>query len=458
MNLNAVQKVYFIGIGGSSMSSLAEILQQRGFEVCGSDVQQSHTLEHLQEKGIKVIVGHKVENISSFSPQIVIKTDAIMETNPELIYAIQHHIPVYRRAELLGEILDGYQKTIGVAGTHGKTTTTSMITSIFLTANKNPSAIVGGHVKRIDSSYLIAGQDLCIFESCEFKDSFLHFHPDISVILNIARDHMEYFKTEENLIDSFHRYLYNTRPGGTVVANCEDENSVKMLQGYEGNVLTFGLEKGDFTARNISMTHGLTSFDVYYRNEGFNHTQLSVPGRHNVMNALAASAASFLIGLDAPIIAQGLHDYTGTCRRFDYHCKINGAIIADDYGHHPDAYRVTFQTARDLGFKRIIAIHQPHTFSRTKMMMNEFVEVLKTVDHVLIPPIYPARETNDLYHVSAQDVVRRLSNAEFVPDFEHIADRIKEMAQPGDLFITLGCGDIYKAAELTAKKYGEEFF
>ena len=458
LNLDSVKKVYFIGIGGSSMSSLAEILKLRGYEVCGSDMQQSHTVEHLEKMGIGVTVGQKAENIANFQPEVVIKTDAIMSNNPELIYAEQHHIPVYRRAVLLGVLLDEYPMTIGVAGTHGKTTTTSMITSIFLTAGKDPSAIIGGHMKQIDSSYRIGKSDLCIFESCEFKESFLHFHPNISVILNIAQDHMEYFKTVENLIHSFQTYLKNTRPGGAVIANAEDENSLQMLSGYSGKVVTFGLEKGNFTADNIQISHGLTSFDIRYQNQFFCSVGLSVPGRHNIKNALAAAAAAYTAGLSASEIGQGLHAYTGAQRRFEYHCKINDAIVADDYGHHPDAYRVTFQTARDLGFKRIIAIHQPHTYSRTKMMMDEFVDVLKTVDHVLIPPIYAARETNDLYHVCSQDLVDRLPNAEFVPDFEHIADRIKQMAQPGDLFITLGCGDIYKAAELTAKKYGEEIF
>ena len=265
LNLDSVKKVYFIGIGGSSMSSLAEILKLRGYEVCGSDMQQSHTVEHLEKMGICVTVGQKEENIASFQPEVVIKTDAIMATNPELIYAEQHHIPVYRRAVLLGVLLDEYPMTIGVAGTHGKTTTTSMITSIFLTAGKDPSAIIGGHMKQIDSSYRIGKSDLCIFESCEFKESFLHFHPNISVILNIAQDHMEYFKTVENLIHSFQTYLKNTRPGGAVIANAEDENSLQMLSGYSGKVVTFGLEKGDFTAANIQISHGLTSFDILYQ-------------------------------------------------------------------------------------------------------------------------------------------------------------------------------------------------
>lgn len=459
MDLTGIKRVYFIGIGGSSMSSLAEILIGRGYTVAGSDMQESATVDHLRSFGADVTVGQKAENVERFAPDAVIKTDAIMDTNPELIYSKEHNIPVYRRAELLGYIIDGYEDAIGVAGTHGKTTTTSMITSIFLSSERDASSIIGGHMKRIDSSYLVGKtKEMCIFESCEFKSSFLHFRPRVSVILNIKEDHMEYFKTLENLINTFKKYLLNTREGGTVVANAEDENSRVMLEGYSGNVVYFGLEKGDFTAKNITLTHGLPSFDMIYRGEFFAHIDLSVPGRHNVYNALAAAAACYTAGIDADGIARGLHDYNGTGRRFEYHCKINGAIIADDYAHHPDAYRVTFATARDLGFKRIIAIHQPHTYSRTKMLMDDFVDVLSTVDKVLIPPIYAARETNDDYHIYAEDVVARLKNAEYMPDFNAIADRVKELAQPGDLFITLGCGDIYKAAELITKKYGEEKF
>lgn len=459
MNLDGINKVYFMGIGGSSMSSLAEILLLRGYTVAGSDMQECHTVDHLRSKGIDVTVGQKAENVEKFNPDIIIKTDAIMDSNPELQYAKSHNIPVYRRAELLGFIIDGYKNAIGVAGTHGKTTTTSMITSVFLTANKDASSIIGGHMKRIDSSYYVGKtDDECIFESCEYKSSYLHFRPSISVVLNIAEDHMEYFKTLDNLINTFKKYLLNTREGGYVVTNAENENCKRMLEGYNGKVVTFGFDKGDFTAKDIVINHGLPSFKIMYKNEEFASVSLSVPGKHNIINSLAAAAACHLAGISAEDIAAGLHDYNGTGRRFEYHCKINGAIVADDYAHHPDAYRATFNTARDLGFKRIIAIHQPHTFSRTKMLMDDFVEVLSTVDKVLIPPIYAARETNDDYHIYAQDIVARLDNAEFVPDFDAIADRIKELAQPGDLFITLGCGDIYKAAELTAKKYGEELF
>ncbi|PWM45857.1 MAG: UDP-N-acetylmuramate--L-alanine ligase [Clostridiales bacterium] len=456
MNLDNIKKVYFIGIGGSSMSSLAQIMQKRDFIVAGSDMQQSHASDNLIEKGITVFIGHKEENIKDFAPEIVIKTDAILPTNPELLYAEESNIPVYRRAELLGNLLDGYKKTIGVAGTHGKTTTSSMITSIFLDAQKNPSAIIGGQMKQTGTSYIIGSEDLCIFESCEYKCSFYNFFPTVSVLLNIAKDHMEFFKTEENLLACFTKYLDNTKPDGIVVYNAEDENSLKVISGYKGKTVSFGLEKGNFIMDKATLTGGFPKFDIIKNGAFFCHVDLRVPGRHNVKNALAAAAAADAAGLCAEDIGKGLSDYAGAGRRFEYHCTINGAVVADDYGHHPDAYRVTFNTARDLGFKRIIAIHQPHTFSRTKMMMNEFVDVLKTVDKVLIPPIYPARETNDEYNIYAEDVVKRLPNAEYMNNFNEIADRIKELAQPGDLFITLGCGDIYKAAELTAKKYGEK--
>ena len=456
--LDNVKKVWFIGIGGSSMSSLAEILMRRGFSVAGSDMQSSAMTDKLSGDGIKVCIGHDAENLKKENPDIVVRTDAIAMTNPEVVYASENGIPVYRRAELLGTILAGYEKTVGVAGTHGKTTTSSMITSVFMEQYPDVSAIIGGKMKRIDSSYKIGSDKFCVFESCEFRDSFLHFHPDISVVLNIAEDHMEYFKTLENLISSFRKYLSNTRPGGTVVYNAECPNSAKMIEGYQGNKISFGVERGDVHARNIEDEHGIYSFDCIIHGKFFTRIRLSVPGYHNVKNALATAAASYVAGIDAAAVSSGIAHYTGAGRRIEYHCTVNGAVIADDYGHHPDAYRVTFATARELGFKRIIAIHQPHTYSRTKMLMDEFVEVLSTVDKVLIPPIYAARETNDEYRVYSQDLVARLPNAEYMEDFEHIARRVKQLAQPGDLFITLGCGDIYKAAELITKLYGEKKF
>lgn len=456
--LDNVKKVYFIGIGGSSMSSLAEILMHRGYTVSGSDMQSSAMTDKLSADGIKVYVGHSAENVAQQQPDIIVRTDAIALTNPEVVYAQAHSIPVYRRAELLGTLLDGYEMTVGVAGTHGKTTTSSMITSVFLEKHPDVSAIIGGKMKRIDSSYKIGSDKYCVFESCEFRESFLYFHSDISVILNIAEDHMEYFKTLDNLINSFRKYLFNTKPCGTVVYNAEDENSLRMIDGWTGKKVSYGVKKGDVHAENLNDENGVYCFDCVAFGKPLAHIKLSVPGAHNVKNALATAAACLCAGISAEEISAGIEHYTGAGRRFEYHCTVNGAVIADDYGHHPDAYKVTFDTARDLGFKRIIAIHQPHTFSRTKMLMNEFVEVLSTVDKVLIPPIYAARETNDEYNIYAEDIVKRLPNAEYMEDFEHIAHRVKEIAQPGDLFITLGCGDIYKAAELITKLYGEKKF
>ena len=228
-----------------------------------------------------------------------------------------------------------------------------------------------------------------------------------------------------------------------------------MINGYEGKTVSFGLEKGRFHAKNISMDKGCGVFDLFDGENMLGTVRLAVPGAHNVKNALAAAAACTVYGLDADTVIRGLCAYSGAERRFEYHCIVNGAVIADDYGHHPDAYKVTFDTARAVGFKRIIAIHQPHTFSRTKMLMDDFVSVLSTVDHVLVAPIYAARETNDLYNIYAEDVVSRLPNGEYCESFDKIADRVFEMAQEGDLFITLGCGDIYKAAKIMINKMKE---
>jgi len=442
------------------MSSLALIMKSRGHIVCGSDMQQSYTSDMLISKGITVYIGHDAVNIDSAMPSVVIKTDAIADDNPELQRAMKLKIPVCRRAELLGYILDGYKKTIGVAGTHGKTTTSSLLTSIFLAAGTDPSAIIGGKMLNTGTSYILGKGAPCIFESCEFKESYLHFRSDISVILNIACDHMEYFKTLDNLIASFAKYTGNVKEGGALILNAEDENSMTMLRrsSYSGKTVFFGLKKGDVTASNVTVEHGLYTFDINKNDEKLFSVTLKIPGKHNVKNALAATAAALEYGIPSEKIKEGLEGFKGVGRRFEYHCLVNGAVIADDYGHHPDAYKVTFDTARSLGFKRIIAIHQPHTFSRTKMMMKEFTEVLSTVDKVLVPPIYAARETNDEYNIYAEDVVANLPNGEYLPNFEAIADRVKELAQPGDIFITLGCGDINKAAILISEKYGEKKF
>lgn len=456
MTLDGVKKVYLAGIGGSSMSSLAEILFNRGYSVSGSDMQNSATTERLSSLGIKVYIGHSADNVKNECPEVIIRTDAVQENNPEIAYALQTGIPVHRRAELLGMILDGYKTPVGVAGTHGKTTTSGMIASIIAASGADYSAIIGGKVKQLDSSYIIGREDnVCVFESCEYKDSFLNFNPFVSVIVNIAEDHMEYFKTLDNLIGSFKKYLRNTKDGGTVVYNAECENSLTMIDDYKGQKVSFGIVKGSVTASDIFPRNGLYSFTVMYHGEKFCDVSLSVPGAHNVKNALAAAAAGIVLGISPEAISKGLHDFAGTKRRFEYHCTVNGAVVADDYAHHPDAYDVTFRTARELGFKRVIAIHQPHTFSRTKMLMKEFAQVLSQVDHVIVSPIYAARETNDEYNVYAEDLVALLPNGEYQPDFEHIAQRVKEMAQPGDLFITLGCGNIYLAAELITRKYGD---
>ena len=453
MDLDNYGRFFLSGIGGSSMHSLARILALRGKEVCGSDMQRSESTDSLIEKGIAVEIGQKEENIDRHMPDAVVKTEAVSDSNPEIIRARQLGIPVFRRAELLGALLDGYRTAIGVAGTHGKTTTSSMITSVFLASGRDFSAILGGNMKQLGAGYTIGKTDaLCVFESCEYKESYLYFRSDISVVLNIAPDHMEFFKTIDNLIGSFRRYLNNTKPGGTVIYNAEDVNSLEMIRGYEGNAVSFGMEKGRFHAGNVRLENGCGVFDLFDENRFLGTVHLSVPGLHNVKNAVAAAAACTVYGIDADTVVCGLSGYSGAERRFEYHCVVNGAVIADDYGHHPDAYRVTFDTARAVGFKRIIAIHQPHTYSRTKLLMDEFVAVLSTVDHVLVAPIYPARETNELYNIYAEDVVARLSNAEYCESFDRIADRVFEMAQPGDLFITLGCGDIYKAAKLITRR------
>ena len=452
-NLKKYNKLHFIGVGGSGMFPLVQILHSQGHTISGSDNNPGDTIDQERAMGVDVTIGHSAENLKD--TQAVVYSAAIMQDNVELVAARERGIPTIERSEMLGLITRRYNNCVCVSGTHGKTTTTSMLTHLMLAADLDPSAVIGGKLNAINGSGRAGNSETMVVEACEYVDTFLHLFPNVSVILNIDEDHMEYFKTRENLINSFKKYLKNTKPGGTVVYNAEDEASLEMIDGYDGNTVSFGLEKGRFHAKNISMDKGCGVFDLFDGENMLGTVRLAVPGAHNVKNALAAAAACTVYGFGADTVIKGLCAYSGAERRFEYHCTVNGAVIADDYGHHPDAYKVTFDTARAVGFKRIIAIHQPHTFSRTKMLMDDFVSVLSTVDHVLVAPIYAARETNDLYNIYAEDVVSRLPNGEYCESFDKIADRVFEMAREGDLFITLGCGDIYKAAKLITKRQTE---
>ena len=447
MDLTGIKRVYFIGIGGSSMSSLAEILIGRGYTVAGSDMQESATVDHLRSFGADVTVGQKAENVERFAPDAVIKTDAIMDTNPELIYSKEHNIPVYRRAELLGYISDGYEDAIGVAGTHGKTTTTSMCTHILMAAEKDPTVMIGGTLPLLKAGHRVGAGDTIVMESCEYYNSFLSFYPTVAVILNIEEDHLDFFSGIEDIKKSFREFASRVPENGYVVVNHDDENTMDAVKGLDRNIVTFGLTaKADVYAKNVVRIGSLTKFDIMYKGKLFDTVSIHVPGVHNLKNALAAAAACICLGIKPTAIKYGLAGFSGAGRRFEFKGKFNGADVYDDYAHHPGELKALLDAVEALGYKRTIVVFQPHTYTRTMALFHDFVRQLRRPDIVYLAEIFAAREKNIL-GISSADLAEKIDGAKFFKTFEEIEHDLRKTAQPGDLILTVGAGNVYKIGE-----------
>lgn len=442
--LSEVKRVHFIGIGGSGMSALAEILLRAGYELTGSDNNESDTLKKMRGLGIPVTMGHRAENIGD--AQLVVYTAAVHADNPEIVAAKQRGIPVMVRAELLGLVSRRFPQTVAVSGTHGKTTTTCMITQIMLTAGLDPTAIIGGKLPLIGGSSRTGGSDLMVCEACEFTDSFLSLHPAVSVILNIDDDHLDYFGTMDNLIKHFGMFAAQTSQ--MLVINGDDENTLKAVKDCPLGKITFGFSEGcDYTAADVTVNAGHVCFDIMLHGVKKASVALKIPGRHNVLNALAACAASALAGAGWDSIERGLNEYSGAGRRFEVLGSFGGVTVADDYAHHPTELRATLEAAKSLGYNKVWAVFQPFTFSRTAMLMQDFADALSIADRVVLAEIMGSREVNT-WNVYSKDLAAKIPGSVWFPTFREIADYVRENARPGDLVITLGCGDIYKAAKL----------
>ena len=429
------------------MSSLAEILIGRGYTVAGSDMQESATVDHLRSFGADVTVGQKAENVERFAPDAVIKTDAIMDTNPELIYSKEHNIPVYRRAELLGYIIDGYEDAIGVAGTHGKTTTTSMCTHILMAAEKDPTVMIGGTLPLLKAGHRVGAGDTIVMESCEYYNSFLSFYPTVAVILNIEEDHLDFFSGIEDIKKSFREFASRVPENGYVVVNHDDENTMDAVKGLDRNIVTFGLTaKADVYAKNVVRIGSLTKFDIMYKGKLFDTVSIHVPGVHNLKNALAAAAACICLGIKPTAIKYGLAGFSGAGRRFEFKGKFNGADVYDDYAHHPGELKALLDAVEALGYKRTIVVFQPHTYTRTMALFHDFVRQLRRPDIVYLAEIFAAREKNIL-GISSADLAEKIDGAKFFKTFEEIEHDLRKTAQPGDLILTVGAGNVYKIGE-----------
>ena len=434
------------------MSGLAEILMNEGFKVSGSDMKQSELTDTLKAKGAKIEIGQRAENIEE--PDLVVYTAAIHPDNPEYAAAVSKNIPMLSRAELLGEIMANYTEAVNIAGTHGKTTTTSMITDMVLEAKKDPTVTVGGMLDAIGGNIRIGKRDLFIAEACEYTNSFLSFHPTLAVILNIEADHLDFFKDIDDIRASFRKFIHTLPQNekGFLVINGDIDDIDYFTKDLGCGFVTFGKNKGcDYTAEDISFDEkACASYTLVKNGVKTVRVELSVPGEHNVYNSLAAIASAERMGIDIKTAAAALVKYNGTKRRFEYRGSVNGADIIDDYAHHPQEIEATLKAAKLYPHKKIRVIFQPHTYTRTKALLGDFADALMLADEVILADIYAAREKNTV-GVSSNDIAELINahggNAGYIPDFDKIIEYVLKHTEPGDLLITMGAGNVVDIAD-----------
>ena len=445
-----IKKIHMIGIGGSGMCPLAEILHSKGYILTGSDNNESDPLKRIKALGIKVMMGHKAENIDG--AELVVYSAAISGENPEIVAAKEKGIPTMERSHLLGALTRQFSNVIGVCGTHGKTTVTSMITQILILNEKDPTAVIGGRLPLLNSNGVSGKSETMVCEACEFVDTFLQMSPDVSVLLNIDNDHLDYFKTMDNLILSFHKFV---KMSSKAYVNGDDELVKKAICGVDAKIITFGFKDGnDFYAENIRPGKFGFGFDVMSKGEKLISIDLRCPGKHNVLNALAAFSVAFDMGISPEGIKSAIEKFTGAGRRFEFLGEFAGFTLADDYAHHPTEIKATLTAAKELSYNRVIAVFQPFTFSRTALLKDEFIEALSIADEVILTPIMGSREVNT-YGIYSEDIAKELKSAVVVDGFENIANKMIEIAKENDIVITMGGGDIYKAAHIVEEKLGK---
>ena len=446
--------VHFIGIGGISMSGLAEILLKEGFPVSGSDSHASALTEHLERAGARICIGQAASNIPE-DCKLVVYTAAIHPDNPEYREAKRRGVPMLSRAELLGQLMRNYQTSIAVAGTHGKTTTTSMIASILLEEDADPTISVGGILPSISGNIRVGGSEVFLTEACEYTNSFLHFFPTIGIILNIEEDHMDFFKDLNDIRRSFRRFAELLPVEGLLIINSDIPDYEEITEGLSCRVVTFGSSPdADYRAENTAYdTFGHPSFDLIRKIEKDGRRprfSLKVPGEHNVCNALASIALADALRIPEAAVEKGLLSFTGTDRRFQYKGEVNGVTIIDDYAHHPTEIRATLHAAAHYPHRELWCVFQPHTYSRTKAFLKEFAEALSLADHVVLADIYAARETDTL-GISSRDLERELAalgaDVYYFPTFAEIEKFLSEKCMHGDMCITMGAGDVINIGE-----------
>lgn len=447
--MRRVRHIHFVGIGGAGMGGIAEVLANEGYQISGSDLAPNPVTQQLMNLGATIYFNHRPENVRDAS--VVVVSSAISADNPEIVAAHEARIPVIRRAEMLAELMR-FRHGIAIAGTHGKTTTTSMVTEIFLQAKNDPTISVGGILPAIGGNIRVGGPEFFVTEACEYTNSFLSFYPTMAVILNIEEDHLDFFKDLADIRHSFKLFAERVPAQGAVVINGDIENYQEIIEAVKGKVITFGHSRGnDYSAGDIQYdNYAHPSFDLYIGGEKKERLTLGVAGEHNVYNALAAIAVSLENGISMDAIRAGLAHFTGTNRRFEKKGEVNGFTIIDDYAHHPHEIEATLKTAQNYPHKTLWCIFQPHTYTRTKAFLPQFAEALSLADKVILADIYAARETDTL-GISSEDIVKLLKEkgkeAWYLPTFDEIEKFVMEHCTQGDLLITMGAGDVVNVGE-----------
>ena len=448
--ISEYQKIYFVGIGGASMYSIAAMLKHDGKDVSGSDMQESVNTKYLESIGIPVTIGHNLDGVKK--ADLVIYTAAISQNDPELVCARENEIETVERAVFLGEYTKQYENLICISGTHGKSTTTSMVASIFLEAGLDPTIHIGASLKKINGNYYIGGKKYFILEACEYVDSFLHFYPTSEIILNIDDDHLDYFKNIENTKKSFQKYIHLLPENGYLVVNIDDQN-IQDLVLPSKNLLTYGIQNdANVVARNIQYSElGFPTFDVYYHQKYFDTFTLGVLGEHNILNALATICMGINYSISKEAMKKALEEFHGVGRRFEYLGKYHNALIFDDFAHHPTEIASTYHSSQSVRHHETWAVFQSHTYSRTYEHLEEFAHILSKFDHVIICDIYPAREKN-IWNVKEEQLVKLIKkenpNVIHIPTYEEIALYLKEHVKPNDLILTIGAGPVNQVAQI----------
>ena len=457
IDLSQYKKIHCIGIGGIGLSAIAEILLSRGYEVSGSDMKESAETVRLASKGARVFIGHRAENVEQ--ADLLVFSAAVGHDNPEMKRAEERGIPILSRAQMLGLLMQEYENSIAVSGTHGKTTTTSMVSLILERAKLEPTILVGGNLTEIGGNVKVGHSRYFITEACEYMDSFLSLKPKIEIILNIDSDHLDYFKDIDHIVSSFDKFAHLVPGSGTIIAYDANPFVNQVIRDLD-NVVTFGLsENCDYYAANIKFNEdGMPSFDVCHDGKMLSRVQLAVPGEHNILNALAAFTCACVLGVEPALTKETLETYHGTQRRFDLvGTTARGVKIVDDYAHHPTEIKATLSASENVPHNKLWCIFQPHTYTRTIALFDEFADAFEKADHLILAEIYAAREKN-IYKISSAQLAEKIKETHpdkdvlFMEDFAAIADYVDSQAQRGDMVITMGAGDIYKVGEMLLEK------